>query len=234
MAESDWTVCSSSVSTSSLDRGVTHGIVAPNGGGAFVYGFNSLAVVAGATALFANQTNFAPTPANKGGSVRGAVKRGLSGGQIGFAPFLFIGLQGPDVSDVGYLLGLSDAEPHSIVLRKGALNVGIPDVAIGTNGVLAKSSETFDPDTWLHLRLDMIVNLTGDVILKAFRSDLVANVVGSPIWLPIPGLTDFIDDTLGINSGSPPFTSGRFGFGMQISDAARRSFFDQIEVSRQI
>lgn len=234
MAESDWTVCSSSISSGALDRGVTQGIARPSGGGSFVYGFNSLAVVAGATALFCNQTNFAPTPANKGGSVRGAVKRGLSGGQIGFSPFLFLGLQGPDVSDAGYLLGLSDAEPHSIILRKGPINVGVPDQPIGTNGVLAKSSETFEPDTWLHLRLDMIVNLTGDVILKAFRSDLVANAVSSPIWLPIPGLADFVDDTLGINSGSAPFTSGRFGFGMQVSDAARRSFFDQIEVSRQI
>lgn len=234
MAEADWTVCSSSISTASLDRGVTQGIARPNGGGSFVYGFNSLAVVAGATALFANQTNFAPTPANKGGSVRGAVKRGLSGGQVGFSPFLFIGLQGPDISDQGYLLGLSDAEPHAIVMRKGPLNVGVPDAPIGTNGVLGKSSETFDPDTWLHLRIDMIVNLTGDVILKAFRSDLVANPVGNPIWLPVPGLADFVDDTLGINSGSAPFTSGRFGFGMQVSDAVRRSFFDQIEVSRQI
>lgn len=234
MAESDWTVCSSSISSASLDRGVTTGLVRPNGGGSFVYGFNSLAVVAGATALFCNQTNFAPTPSNKGGSVRGAVKRALSGGQIGFSPFLFIGLQGPDISDQGYLLGLSDAEPHSIIMRKGPISAGIPDSPIGTNGVLGKSSETFEPDTWLHLRIDMIVNLTGDVILKAFRSDLVANLVTSPIWLPIPGLTDFVDDTLGINSGSAPFTSGRFGFGMQVADAARRSVFDQIEVSRQV
>jgi hypothetical protein len=234
MAESDWTVCSSSVSSSSLDRGVTHGIVRPNGGGSFVYGFNSLAVVAGATALFCNQTNFAPTPPNKGGSVRGAVKRGLSGGQAGFSPFLFIGLQGPDVSDKAYLLGLSDADPHSIVVRKGTLSVGIPDSPIGENGVLGRSTETFEADTWLHLRLDMVVNLTGDVILKAFHSDLLANTVSSPIWLPISGLPDFVDDTLGINTASAPFTSGRFGFGMQVADAARRSFFDQIEVSRQI
>ncbi len=234
MAESDWTVCSGSIATSALDHGVTNGLPRPNGGGSFVYGFNSLSVVSGAAALFCNQTNFAPTPANKGGSIRGAIKRVLSGGQTGFSPFLFIGLQGPAITDQAYVLGLSDAEPHAIELRKGALNVGAPDSPIGENGVLSRSSETFDPDTWLHLRIDMIVNLTGDVILKVLRSDLAVNPVSAPIWLPVPGLTDFVDDTLGINSGSAPFTSGRFGFGMQVSDAARRASFDQIEVSRQI
>ncbi len=234
MAEFDWTFCSSSLSSSALDRGVTNGIPRPNGGGSFCYGFNSLAVVAGATALFCNQTNFAPTPANKGGSVRGAVKRVLGGGQSGFSPFLFAGLQGPAVTDSGYLIGLSDSDAYSIIVRKGPLNVGIPDSPITENGVLGRSSETFTPDTWLHLRLDMIVNLTGDVIVKAFRNDLTVNTVSAPIWLPIPGLSDFVDDTLGINSGSAPFTSGRFGYGMEVSDAARRAAFDQIEISRQV
>lgn len=234
MAESDWSLCSGGLSSGALDRGVTNGIPRPPGGGSFVYGFNSLSVVSGAAALFCTQTNFAPTPANKGGSIRGALKRILSGGQVGFSPFLFIGLQGAAITDAGYILGLSDADPHAIVLRKGPIDIGAPDADIGENGVLQKSIDTFAPDTWLHLRLDMIVNLTGDVILKAYRNDLLVNPVSAPIWLPIPGIADFVDDTLGINSGSAPFTSGRFGFGMEVSDSARRAAFDQIEVSRQI
>jgi hypothetical protein len=45
-----------------------------------------------------------------GGSVRGAIQRGISGGPLNFAPFLFIGQQGPSVNDLGYILGLGDGE----------------------------------------------------------------------------------------------------------------------------
>jgi len=232
MGQSDWTFCSDGLSTGSVDRGVTTGITRPNGGGSFLFGFNSLEVVAGAIALFNNQTNFAPNAS--GGSVRGAVKRGVSGGKIGFSPFLMIGLQGPSVLDNAYLLGLSDDDPHRIALRKGAVVEGIPADAIGSGGILEVSTETFENDTWLHLRLDMIVNLNGDVILKAFASDLDSNPVTAPIWEAIPGLDDFVDDALGINSGSPPFTTSRFGFGFEVSDVTRRAFVDHVEVFRQI
>ncbi len=234
MAEVDWSVLASSLSIGTLDRGVTNGIARPSGGGNFVYGFNSLAVTSGAAALLTNQTNFAPTPANKGGSIRGAVKRLPSGGVIGFSPFLFIGGQGSDVTDNAYLLGLENADPHAIVLRKGKIIEGVPSAAVGASGVLAKSTSTFANDTWLHLRLDMIVNLTGDVLLQAFRSDLVANPVSAPVWVAIPGISTFIDDALGINSGSAPYTSGRMGFGFQSADVARRGAFDHLEAFRQL
>jgi hypothetical protein len=137
-----------------VDRGVTTGIARPSSGGSF--GFNSLSTSQGVVGLFTNQVSFAPMA--KGGSVRGALQRGPSGSPLNFAPFLFVGLQGPSVNDLGYLLGLGDGDPHHIVLRKGALSGGLPDVAPGTQGVLRRSTATAAAATWLHLRLDMVVN----------------------------------------------------------------------------
>jgi len=121
------------------------------------------------------------------------------------------------------------------VLRKGGLSGGLPDIAPGTQGVLRRSTGTFLPATWLHLRLDMVVNLNGDVLLQVFQNDLVAHPLGTaPSWVALPGVDQFIDDALGINSGSQPFTSGRAGFGFFTKDVTRRGFFDQVEVYRQL
>ena len=140
---------------------------------------------------------------------------------------LFIGLQGSSVNDLGYLLGLSDNDPHEIILVKGSPIAGLDPTA---TSVLKSSSETFVPDTWLHLRLDMIVNPNGDVILKAFRNKLD---VTSPTWDAIPGISDFTDDALSVNSGSAPFIGGRGGYAFETSDIQRRGFFDQFELHRQ-
>lgn len=233
MSETDWTALTGELNLASLDRGVTTGIAKPSGGGNFIFGFNSLTTAQGAAAYFTNQANFAPTPANKGGSIRAAVQRGISGGDINFAPFLFINLQGPDVTDLGYLLGLQDDEPHRIALRKGSVVTGIPSASPGASGILKRSTATFTKGTWLHLRLDAVVNLNGDVILKVFRNDLGANPVTSPVWVAEPGLEDFTDDALGVNSGSAPYTSGRMGFGHYVNDVTRRGYFDHVECFRQ-
>lgn len=233
MAETDWTFLNDGLDAATVDRGVTTGIARAPGGGSFVFGFNSLSTAQGVVGLFTNQVNFAPMA--KGGSIRGAVQRGLSGGPLNFAPYLFIGLQGPSVNDNGYLLGLGDGDPHHLVLRKGTLSGGLPDIVPGTLGVLRRSTATFLPGTWLHLRLDMVVNQNGDVILQVFQNDLVAHPLGSaPTWAAIPGMAEFIDDALGINSGSQPFTSGRAGFGFFTKDVTRRGFLDHVEAYRQL
>ncbi len=236
MASSDWGILANSLSVGVVDRGVTAGMAPPNGGGSFVYGFNSLAQTAGSVGLYTGQVNFAPMA--KGGSIRGALKRGQSGGPGNFSPFLFLGLQAADVTASGYLLGLSDEDPHHIVLRKGAFSGGIPSSPVTTvpgptDGVLRRSTASYANNTWLHLRLDMVVNLNGDVILKAFASDL-ANPVTAPVWSAIAGMTDFVDDALGVNSGSAAFTSGYAGFGMKSLDITRRAFFDHVEILRQL
>lgn len=242
MAQNDWTVLTGGLGSASVAKGVTAGVDKPNGGGSFVYGFNSLAIVDGAVGLHNNQVNFAPMA--KGGSVRGAIKRAPSGGKTGFAPFLFIGLQGGAVTDQGYLLGLGDEDPHHIVLRKGSLVTGLPDVVPNppTTDVLMRSTASYEEDTWLHLRLDMILQGTGDVLLQAFINDLASNPVTAPVWATVPGMEGpqypsiegFVDDVLGVNTGSVPFTSGRAGMGFRVEDVTRRAFFDHVEIARQL
>lgn len=238
MAEANWTVLGSSLSLGNVKRGVTAGSTKPNGGGTYVYGFNSVSATAGAVGLYTNQANFIPTA--KGGSLRAAIMRGPSASPTGFSPFLFIGGQGTSVSDNAYMLGLSDAAPTSLVLRKGSIAQGIVDGETGDEGILAKSTGTYDEGTWYHFRLDMIVNPSGDVVLRVYQNNLGANAVTAPVWAAVDGLdgaTDgaaFVDDSLGVNSGSLPFATGYMGFGFQVEGLSRRSYFDHIEALRQV
>lgn len=237
MSQNDWTEFSDGLGVGVLDKGVTTGIARPSGGGSFVYGFNSLDTGPGAAALFTNQVNFAPHA--KGVQITGCVKRLPSGGNTGFSPFLIAMAQGSSVNDSAYLLGLADGSPYHIVLKKGTIVNGIADLAPdpSVNGILLRStaSHQIADDLWHHLRLDVITNDNGDVILQCFENDLVANPLGgAPSWVAIPGMEEFIDDTLGINSGSAPHTSGRSGFGMEISDVTRRAAVDHVECLRQL
>jgi hypothetical protein len=241
MAEADWTVLTGALSTASCKRGVTAGVARPNsvvpGNNGFIYGFNTLDASEGASGIFCNLANFAPLA--KGGYMTACIQRGAGGGPINFAPFMFMGLQGPAVGDRGYLLGIGDGDPSHLILRKGAISGGLPDVAPSlvlplNQGVLRRSTETFALGTWLHLKLDIVVNLNGDVHINVFRNDLAANPLGgAPVWVAIPGMTEFIDDALAVNSGDAPFTSGRAGIGFWTKDVTRRGYFDHIELYRQ-
>lgn len=232
MAEADWSVLVNSISIATIDRGVSSQPTKPNGGGNFVYGFNSLSNTPGAVGLYCNLANFSPMA--KGGSIRGCIRRGASGGPTSFSPFMFIGAQGNDIDDQAYLIGLTDEDPHQIAIVKGPISAGVPSGAVGTSGILAKSVVTYSNDTWVHVRLDMIVNLNGDVILQAFENDLSSNAVTAPTWTPINGADEVIDDALQVVSGTAPFTSGRGGFGFQSADTTRRGYFDHIELLRQL
>ena len=231
MAEADWTVVTGSLASGSVRRGVTAGATPPAGGGTYVYGFNSIEATVGVVALFCNLTDFAPTAS--GGSVRGALKRGLSGGPTNFSVLLFGMLQSNAYTANCYALGLSDDNPSYISLVKGRLVDGIPSGPPGTLGVLARSVTTVANNVWSHLRLDVIANPSGDVVLNAYASDLATNDVDSPSWVLIPGMS-FVDDSLGVNSGSVPYTAGRWGYGFSSKDVTRRAFADQIELLRQL
>lgn len=230
MSSGDWTLIADALSAASVKRGVTAGIARPNGGGSFLYGFASQNNTPGVVALYSALAGFAPMP--KGGEVSAAMKRGVSGGPTSFAPFVFLGLGGTTSADIAYMLGFSDADPSHIVLRKGALAGGLPDAPLypadGNQGVLAKSTASFAQDTWMQLRLEAVVNLNGDVVINCYQSDPAAHPVSAPVWSAIPGIPQFIDDALAVNTGSAPLTSGRVGFGFQTADVSRRAYFDQL------
>lgn len=241
MASSDWAALINALGSSTVLQGVTGGATPPNGGGSFVYGAASILNNPGVIGRYLSLANF--NPMLSGGRITGAIKRGPSAGGSGCAPFLFVLLSGNTVTDNAYILGLSDADPSHIVLRKGQLSLGIPDVPPGSSGVLARSSGTVAQGTWVHLRIDVVVNTSGDVVINCYQSDLVANDVATPAWVKIPGMSDypngvdataFIDDALGVNSGSLPLTSGRLGYGMQVSDVSRRAYWDHLTVDRQL
>lgn len=234
MSSADWTALTGILDAPDCARGVTSGPAKPNGGGTFVYGVNSLTNTVGVVALHCNQTNFSPTAALKGGDIRGALVRALSGGPAGWSAWMMAGLQNTGVGDTAYLLGLSDGNPSHIELRKGAVSGGLPDEAPGgVNKILRRSTAVIPVDTWVHLRLEWVVNTNGDVILNCFQNDLTAHAVGSPVWTAIPGMDPFTDDALQVATGSAPLTAGRFGFGARVAEVTRRAYFDHIEVARQ-
>jgi len=227
MASADWTLISDVASSGDIKRGVTAGITPPPSGvsNVFTYGMASQTNTPGTVALYSSLGGFAPL--TKGGEVRAAMLRKGSAGTTLYAPFIFLGLNGTGSTNLAYILGLSDSEPSHITLRKGTLAGGVPDAIVGSQGVLARSSFTVAKDTWTHLRLEVVNNPGGDVVLNCYQSDLSAHNVDSPSWVAIPGLGQIIDDALGINTGSAPLIGGRVGFGMVSSDVGRVVAFDQ-------
>jgi len=243
MASLDWSPLSGGLTDSNVKRGATAGATAPNGGGSYVFGMHSIANVAGAVGMHCVLTDFNPTA--KGGRITGAIRRGVVGGASGFAPFLFMMAAGDNVSDAAYILGLSDEAASHVELRKGAISQGLPDAAVDPDAVpniLMRSTDTWQQDVWQHLRLDVIAQGNGDVVLQVYRSDLLTRPVHSPIWSLVPGMEGpfhpsvigFVDDALGINTGSAPLTGGRVGFGARFETANRACFVDHVSIERQL
>jgi hypothetical protein len=86
---------------------------------------------------------------------------------------------------------------------------------------------------YYQLKLEAVVNGTGDVVLNVYQNDLTANTVSSPVWAAIPGMSSVVDDAAGIETGSAPYTSGRFGFGMRSDAISRVAYFDHIALAVQ-
>jgi len=246
MSEIDWELLDGSLDKAAeIDRGNATTVLDPDGNPT-TYGFASRAIVTGAAGLYcktlapmSGTNRFNPTRDDngdpRGGRIQGLVQRGPSGGVTGFAPMLFINLQGTATADQGYLLGLSDASPHYLVLRKGSILDGIPNSPVGTDGVLARGSVAHLPETWHQLRLDAVLNENGDVTLICRQSDIAVQGMEDPLWKHIPGIGEsFIDDALGVQSASQPFKNGRMGFAFQCSDVARRAFFTRMTLYRQL
>lgn len=247
MSQNDWGDLEGGLTSEEIVRGPTAGMGAPNGGGSHVFGFRSLATVSGAVGKYCLQQNFNPIENMRGGRITGAIKRPSGGAGSGHSAFLFFAAESADVSADAYLLGLSDElQPH-IELRKGQIVDGLPAPALVQPSVapniLMRSTDTFPADDWQHLRLDVIVQATGDVILQVFRNDLASHSVTSPVWQLIPGMigpfsptfVGFVDDTLAFQTGSQPLNSGGcMGFGARFTLANRAAFFDHISIDRQL
>lgn len=234
MALNDWSTLSGGLVAGpggDIGAGATGGLGSPNGGGSFVYAARLLNPTPGAFGLYATpqppNTDF--NPLLKGGDIRGAMRRNGSG-----SAFLFIGAQGTTVGSTAYILGLSDADPAHIELRKGALDVGLPDEAPGgVSTVLRRSTTTIAPGTWVHLRLEMVWNPNGDVVLNAYQNDLTAHTVAAPTWEAIPGLASYLDDALSIASGSPALVGGRAGFAARFAAKGDWAAFDHMDLVKQ-
>lgn len=241
MASSDWSLFSDVLSTGVVARNpVTSAVVTPpNGGGDFSFGMHSRTNDPGVVAYYSVLTNFSPTA--KGGVISGCIQKGVGAGADDFSCWLFICCGGTATTNLAYMLGLDDSATPRLVLRKGQLTNGIPAVAPGAQGILRRSSATFEIGEWLHVRLDAVRQPTGDVLLQVFKSDLADNAVNSPVWEAVDGLTDFTDDAGGINSSALgisgadalPLTSGRMGWGMRAVDVNRNAYFDYVKPERQ-
>lgn len=237
MASNDWVVLTSSLSGSNVAKGVTSGVARPSGGGGFCYVMNALTANVGGVGLYASpqppNTNF--NPLLKGCDVSAAMQRGQANGLTGYSCFIFALAQGTDITDEAYMLGLSDGNPCHIELRKGVMQGGLPDEApLGPNVVLARSTDTVAIGEWVHLRLEVICNVSGDTVINCFRN---MGDVTAPAWVDIPGIPagpSFVDDVAGINSGSLPFAGGRAGFGGAFAGTTRRCYFDQFKLLKQV
>jgi len=237
MAETDWeaftSVTNGALDAGSVSKGVTAGFTVPGAIGTNVYchGFNSLLAVNGFAGHYYKATNFNPIATGKCGSVRGALRRYSAGS--GYAPMLGF-LAGTHVtSNTAYFLALSNSSPYQIVLAKAIPGA---DITPASATVLRRSAESFASTTlWHHVRLDVLVNPHGEVRLNVYGNDLDAHDVDAPTWEAIPGMDAYIDDSLGVLSGTPPLLSGfRAFFGQYTSGSAGKvSLFDHIEVYRQ-
>lgn len=225
MAEVNWTLFPSGLASGSVDRGVTNGHSTPPGGGSWCYGWNSLTADVGAVGKYVNAVDFAPLA--KGASFRVAMRR-VSAASC--TPFAFVCLQGGDVHYEGYLIGLAhDENPARIVVVKGT-----PSLGLRQSVAVMKSSQAFEPANWIHLRLDVIRQPSDDVKLQVFRNDLDAHDVDSPVWNTVPGLTDLVDDALGITTGKQPYLGGYAGVGFYTGAVSRYGFVDYVECLRQL
>lgn len=138
MGQANFALVANGLLASQVDSGVVGTASPPSGGGSFVFAFNTIVADApGVQAYRSTITGFAPMAG--GGTVRAALKRGLTALSSGFEPFIFIGLATDDVGDFAYCLGLEEAQPARILLRRGLLSEGV----LSFGRVISSLTETF-------------------------------------------------------------------------------------------
>ena len=234
MSQSDYnefTVSLHGLESGDVAKGVSSAFTPPNGGGNFVHVFRSVnAQIGFAGWYYSALSAFNPITGNKGGSVRCAMRRYAAGSE--YAPMIGL-IAGTDLNSAkAYLLGLTDSDPYQIALRKGLVGGGLDPT---DSDILRISDASYSANTrWFHLRLDVIVNPHGDVILNVFENDLDINAVTSPDWQPISGMDAYTDDSVGVFTGTLPLTSSFRGFFGHYNggETGKISLFDHFELLR--
>jgi len=237
MAEIDWAVLTgSALDTSVVPRGVTAAFTPPAGPGTFVCGFRSTYNTAGFAGYSLDLTDFNPiSSSRKGGSIRAAVKR-YAGTAAQFAPIMGF-MQGTDPGSAqGYMIGLTQATAYQIALKKGSPAGGLE---ASSSQILRTSTDSWttagdSASGWFHLRLDVLVNPHGEVVLNCYQNDLTAHDVDAPTWAAIDGMDQYIDDSIGALSGTVPFLDTFHPFFGQYSEVVgATTLWDYVEVYRQ-
>jgi hypothetical protein len=239
MAEVDWaTLTGTALGTGDVARGVSSAFtLAHTDAGSYCYGLHSLTSTVGFAGKSLDISDFNPvTGTRKGASIRCLMKRYASGGN--YAPMFGL-IQGTDPTTAnGYLIGLSAASSYKVAVKKGVPVGGLDHTG---SYILRSSDDAFTAvgdaaSVWFHLRLDVLVNPHGEVIINVYENDVQTNGLGSgkESWVAIDGITQFIDDPAGVFSGSVPYLDGFYAiFGMYTSAAGSIALFDHIEVLRQ-
>lgn len=242
MAQEDWTELTGSLTAPSVARVATPAIPPPPSDFDKAFVMHSRVATSGVLGYFVNEVDFAPAVGDQ--AIEGVLYRQPGPSGSGVSNFLFAALQGTDTTSSGYMIGLSDSNPSRIVLAKARPQDGLQNVAPDpdNNGILLRGTQDFAVATWVHVRLEIVVNANGDVFVKPLWSDLDLHLVTAPVWqtpegmdgILVPAYDGFLDDFAQTYSGSAPFGSGRLGYGAKFTDISRIAAFDHVRVEREV
>lgn len=230
MGQADWTELTNVLAAGVVRRGVSMApaFAAPDGN--FIFGMHSLLSTAGVVAQRNNQAGFTPSAAGKAGVVEACIRR--YNVTLGYAPFIGL-LDNLDVDVAkGYLLGLSDEASYKICLKKGLV---AEDILSTDSGVLRSSTTAYTVSQWHHLKLEVVLNPQGDIVLNCYANDLDTYAPGSAVWTAIGGMDRYVDDSLGILQGALPYTGTYyFVMGAYFAATARAALFDYYRAAVQL
>lgn len=249
MSQSDWSVMAGSADGvtfggTTILRNTTNGITGPAGDLATsVFAFNSIESVDAAVGVYTSLSGFSPL--TSGVQLTGCIQRGISGSQQGWSNFFFLCSTGSNVADRAYMFGIEDSTPGRLVLAKGPINVGLTTDSSAVE-IIRTSKATYNWGTWIHLKIEAIVQPSGDVVFKMYTNDLDANDLSNPSawnwvalefedkWSDVYSAGEFIDDVTGVNTGSTTLTSGYVGYAYKCTNTpAARGYFDYISLASQ-
>jgi hypothetical protein len=205
--------------------------------GSFIMGLNAITAQAGFAGDYVNLSNYNPTPADKGGSIRAVMKRYSS--NVNYAPFIGFATTADVDTAYAYILALSAENPYRIILYKGELDAAtmISTAAVIDAKCLRSSDAAYASAVYHHLKLDLIYNPQGDAVLNVYEDTTDPLTPSTPTWAAVDGLESYTDDALGILSGSIPYIGSGGGYyavyGLMTQEQGSQALFDYIEITRQ-